>query len=63
MTCSRSRPGGGPPSLDADDEKNRDTENVEHGGEAMTARNSPAAQRWSSSWQTESRRGLCRFPP
>eukprot|EP00965_Chrysotila_dentata_P159720 5276559-Pleurochrysis_carterae.AAC.1 len=36
-TCSLSRTGGGPPSSELGDEEKRDTENVEHGGEAMTA--------------------------
>eukprot|EP00965_Chrysotila_dentata_P066160 2190112-Pleurochrysis_carterae.AAC.2 len=36
-TCSLSRTGGGPPSLELGDEKKRDTEKVEHGGEAMIA--------------------------
>eukprot|EP00965_Chrysotila_dentata_P024462 809754-Pleurochrysis_carterae.AAC.1 len=37
MTLSRSRTGGGPPSLAEGDENSRETENVEHGGNARTA--------------------------
>eukprot|EP00965_Chrysotila_dentata_P093394 3085333-Pleurochrysis_carterae.AAC.1 len=37
ITLSRSRTGGGPPSLTEGDESRRETENVEHGGEARTA--------------------------
>eukprot|EP00965_Chrysotila_dentata_P156099 5157439-Pleurochrysis_carterae.AAC.3 len=36
-TFSLSRTGGGPPSSELGEEKKRDTENVEHGGEAMIA--------------------------
>eukprot|EP00965_Chrysotila_dentata_P083565 2757182-Pleurochrysis_carterae.AAC.1 len=46
--CSRERKTGGPPSGEAAALKWRDTENVEHGGEATTAAYSPAAQRCSS---------------
>eukprot|EP00965_Chrysotila_dentata_P002583 83970-Pleurochrysis_carterae.AAC.1 len=35
-TLSRSRTGGGLPSGASGDEKKRDTENVEHGGDAST---------------------------
>eukprot|EP00965_Chrysotila_dentata_P052859 1753062-Pleurochrysis_carterae.AAC.1 len=37
ITCSRSRTGGGPPSAAESLLKKRDTENVEHGGKAITA--------------------------
>eukprot|EP00965_Chrysotila_dentata_P047470 1574399-Pleurochrysis_carterae.AAC.1 len=37
MTLSRSRTGGGPPSWASGEENNRETENVEQGGEASTA--------------------------
>eukprot|EP00965_Chrysotila_dentata_P205958 6183265-Pleurochrysis_carterae.AAC.2 len=37
ITLSRSRTGGGPPSLAEGDENSRETEKVEHGGEARTA--------------------------
>eukprot|EP00965_Chrysotila_dentata_P076963 2540857-Pleurochrysis_carterae.AAC.2 len=37
ITCSGSRTGGGPPSAAELLLKKRDTENVEHGGEATTA--------------------------
>eukprot|EP00965_Chrysotila_dentata_P162348 5361344-Pleurochrysis_carterae.AAC.1 len=36
-TFSLSRTGGRPPSSELGEVKKRDTENVEHGGEAMTA--------------------------
>eukprot|EP00965_Chrysotila_dentata_P062480 2070173-Pleurochrysis_carterae.AAC.1 len=35
--CRRVRSSGGPPSVDDAEEKCRDTEKVEHGGEATTA--------------------------
>eukprot|EP00965_Chrysotila_dentata_P141443 4675111-Pleurochrysis_carterae.AAC.1 len=37
MTLSRSRTGGGPPSGESGDAKKRETEKVEHGGDAMMA--------------------------
>eukprot|EP00965_Chrysotila_dentata_P172048 5677524-Pleurochrysis_carterae.AAC.2 len=37
ITCSRSRTGGGPPSAAESLLKKRDTENVEHGDDAITA--------------------------
>eukprot|EP00965_Chrysotila_dentata_P010289 334601-Pleurochrysis_carterae.AAC.1 len=43
--CSRERMTGGPPSGESLDEKCREIENVEHGGEATIAAYSPAAQR------------------
>eukprot|EP00965_Chrysotila_dentata_P069455 2294870-Pleurochrysis_carterae.AAC.1 len=43
--CSRERTTGGPPSGESFDEKCRETENVEQGGDATIAAYSPAAQR------------------
>eukprot|EP00965_Chrysotila_dentata_P249414 6208879-Pleurochrysis_carterae.AAC.1 len=59
---SRSRTGGGPLSgtLAA---KNLLTENVEQGGEAMTAPYALAVQRSSSRVYTESSKSSCRCPP
>eukprot|EP00965_Chrysotila_dentata_P089286 2948427-Pleurochrysis_carterae.AAC.1 len=45
--CSRSRTGGGPPSGAALDEKKRETEKVEQGGEATIAAYEPDLQRSS----------------
>eukprot|EP00965_Chrysotila_dentata_P199765 6179575-Pleurochrysis_carterae.AAC.2 len=55
---SRLRTTGGPPLGEALERKYRDTEKVEHGGEANTAAYSQAAQRCKSLWYTESRSKL-----
>eukprot|EP00965_Chrysotila_dentata_P205518 6183000-Pleurochrysis_carterae.AAC.3 len=57
VVWSRSRTGGGPPS-GTSAVKNRLTENVEHGGEATIAANTPAEQRSSSLEYTESSKSL-----
>eukprot|EP00965_Chrysotila_dentata_P001393 45557-Pleurochrysis_carterae.AAC.1 len=43
--CSRLLTAGGPPAGEEPERKGRDTEKVEHGGDATTAAYSPAAQR------------------
>eukprot|EP00965_Chrysotila_dentata_P049849 1652737-Pleurochrysis_carterae.AAC.1 len=60
--CSRVQTTG-PPSGESRDANCRETENVEHGGEATITAYSPAAHRWRRRLYTESRRISWSPPP